>query len=765
MASRPALVPDLYTMRSRYTFLLSVLFSLYASAQSWELVTPVKNRGELASVRMVDATTGYTIDRMYGWVLKTTDAGASWERMPYNLIDHGRVLWMWDAQRGIIGGNLGRFYHTTDGWASVTEVYEITFGNVVAMHFVNDDLGWAGTESGKIARTTDGGHTWTEQTSGTTNAIVAMHFVNDTLGFAAATGAVLLRTTDGGATWTSLTTPITGNMRGIHFFDPLNGLAVGLGGQIIRTTDGGDTWTEQPSPTTNSLLGLFVRGDLLIAAGNWGTVMRSTDGGDSWTAQTTDQQDLYHAWIDPSGIGLVTGKGRVFRTVDNGASWQPVQIGTLHTVLNKVSFGTDQFGAAAGHLTMGGVEKGAIRTVDGGRTWTNIPTMGNVDWLGIHLRADGTGWIGGSEGATKSTTDFFATSTFHPGPEMAIRCAWAFDANTAIMGGGYINGGCYHTANAGQSWAQSPTGTPLDLWFVNDTLGFCGGEGGAIQRTTDGGLTWESLDEPSFAQINSVFFLNDTLGWFAGQGGGRTTDGGDTWTLMPGLPQYTMSIFFTDPDTGYAVSISGFVLRTTNGGTDWEEVVPALFDVTLGDAQLVDGTIVAVGESGDVWRATLGCPTVPHVPTVLRSGQTLCTAWRPQIQWYLDDEPLPGADGPCITTDVPGSYTVMITDALGCASAPSVPVQVIGTAVEGTGAERSRSAFSALPNPTSGELTLRFADAGPHTVLLCDAQGRVLRTERLNGPTAVVQLHALPAGLYFLRDVERGGAAVRVVRE
>ncbi len=125
-------------MLPRPALLLPAFLVLSASAQTWELVTPVKRQSELSSVIMVDATTGFAIDRALGFLLKTTDAGTSWERKPYNFFDNPRVLWMWDDQRGIAAAEAGRFYHTTDGWATITSVYEPTFNNLGSLFFLND---------------------------------------------------------------------------------------------------------------------------------------------------------------------------------------------------------------------------------------------------------------------------------------------------------------------------------------------------------------------------------------------------------------------------------------------------------------------------------------------------------------------------------------------------------------------------------------------------------------------------------------------------
>ena len=740
--------------------IICALTVISATAQEWQLVTPVKTRSELAAVHMVDATTGYTIDRALGFVLKTTDAGGSWDRMPYNLTDKPRALWMWDDLRGIIAANNGRFYHTEDGWSTITSVFEPTFNNLTSIVFVNDTVGWAGSENGRIVHTTDGGSTWTLQTTGNTNAVMALSFPDELHGFAVATGNVALRTVDGGENWTPMTLPEGISLRAVYFFDPLNGIAVGIGGVIARTADGGDTWVQGTSPTTNSLLGLHVRGNVVFAMGVNGVLLRSTDGGQTFSLQQLDLQDLLGAWINDQGLGLLVGEARVYRTTDAGATWQPVQIGTAHARLNKVSFGDQQHGAAAGWQTQGGFEGGILRTEDGGRHWSG--TASNSDWLAIHLRADGVGWQGGSSGINRRTTDYFATST--PGitsPAVAIRCAWSFNATTAIVAGGYINSGCYRTTDAGATWQHTAAGNILDIFFVDDLMGYCGGEGGDLYKTTDGGVTWQPLPSPALSEIHTVYFLDASIGYIAGSGSGwRTNDGGQNWTMMGGVPQWTMSIIFTDPNTGYAVSVSGQVVATTDGGDSWTTIVPAPFDALIGDAALVDGALIAVGRYGDVYRALLECPATADVPVIYANGAEICTGQAATIQWQFNGEPIPDATNPCLQPDAPGNYTLMVTDALGCTSAPSLPMQVIGTDVP----IRSVPAMNVYPNPASDAITITFTGSDTHHLRLYDAQGCQLREIRAGCASYRMDLRDLPAGLYHLRDLG-SDTVVRLVRE
>ncbi len=96
-----------------------------------------------------------------------------------------------------------------------------------------------------------------------------------------------------------------------------------------------------------------------------------------------------------------------------------------------------------------------------------------------------------------------------------------------------------------------------------------------------------------------------------------------------------------------------------------------------------------------------------------------------------------------------------------------MPVVVISTSVDEP--FDPAQGLHVMPNPTSGPITITFPSVNPgrdrsRDIVLCDAQGRVMWSERVRGASVTRSIEELPAGLYILREV--GSIhAVRVVRE
>jgi photosystem II stability/assembly factor-like uncharacterized protein len=73
-------------------------------------------------------------------------------------------------------------------------------------------------------------------------------------------------------------------------------------------------------------------------------------------------------------------------------------------------------------------------------------------------------------------------------------------------------------------------------------------------------------------QLNQVYFINSDTGWVTGNTGYifRTTDGGSTWLYsLSGTSANLSEIFFTDALEGFVIGNNGTILKTTDGGIGW----------------------------------------------------------------------------------------------------------------------------------------------------------------------------------------------------
>jgi photosystem II stability/assembly factor-like uncharacterized protein len=147
-------------------------------------------------------------------------------------------------------------------------------------------------------------------------------------------------------------------------------------------------------------------------------------------------------------------------------------------------------------------------------------------------------------------------------------------------------------ANAQPAWRELPPPTTHDLRrlvFLDSARGWVSGLNGAILRTTNGGMTWQTQQSGVSSEIHELFFLNDRLGWaltwtdfvdtltWFGTNILKTTNGGAVWTRtqFPTTGEFFSAIHFHDSLNGLMAGGFGRIVRTTNGGVPW---IPAVID-------------------------------------------------------------------------------------------------------------------------------------------------------------------------------------------
>jgi photosystem II stability/assembly factor-like uncharacterized protein len=140
------------------------------------------------------------------------------------------------------------------------------------------------------------------------------------------------------------------------------------------------------------------------------------------------------------------------------------------------------------------------------------------------------------------------------------------------------------------------------------------GSGGFIIRTTDGGDTWSVVSSGSTDRLHRVSFVGDT-GWAVGLSSVilKSTDAGLTWTPQDaGVTTHFRSVHFIDENVGWVAAspwgtpeMDGYVLKTTDGGDSWQVQLTEPSNAVC----FVDADSGLAGTTGGVYRTTDGGDT------------------------------------------------------------------------------------------------------------------------------------------------------------
>jgi photosystem II stability/assembly factor-like uncharacterized protein len=507
---------------------------------------------------------------------------------------------------------------------------------------------YAGTERRGVQRSRDGGLTW----SGLGNVRLPVEglvfsddrkvlYVSTDGGGVARIGFFKELSKDGGATMDTDPPAASGPFGGTVIdleLDPITPTtlyaATNVG--LFKSIDNGDSWqvTGLDSRPVFSVAVDPVNPNAVYAGTAGDGVLRSGDGGLTWTAAgdgPIQGKVLYDLAVDPSNSQTIYAAGRaahldgttsgdwgggVFKSLDGGTTWGQMNEGLPEGWVYALAVDPLQ----PSTLYAGTHSMGVFKSLDGGMTWapkndglvtTNHPSPDNlrIRSIAIDPRNPQNLTIGvwGGSGVFESDS---AAETWRlagrGGLRARVRSVAYNPVTPGVVYAGMAEGGARFTQHLpdddrwhpfpdqpGGGWNDFSIVSAIAVHPADGRTVFLGVYGAGVLRTTDGGQTWQAVNEglaaSSVTALVSLPTHPATL-YAATRGSGifESTDGGAHWSphAWAGPLDWAVDLAIdpSDPQTLYVATEangllpldlrSGAFLTTPQAPTDTPGLVP-----------------------------------------------------------------------------------------------------------------------------------------------------------------------------------------------
>jgi len=365
------------------------------------------------------------------------------------------------------------------------------------------------------------------------------------------------------------------------------------------------SWTWQnPYPNANSLrTSYFFDQSTGFYGGESGNLLKTTNGGANISIINTGNNYNNNAitFINSTTgyIGGGTNEKIIMKTINGGANWTVTNLGTPYSIKDIKFINANTGLAITTYQTV-------YITTNGGSNWTSsnsdAQVLNSINYLSPTLA-----YVSSSGGVLQKTTNGGVnwTSQVIATVSTSLYSVQFPDSLTGYVCGDY--GTVVKTTNGGANWTNvnSPVNTTIySLSFINATTGIAACEGGYFLKTTNGGTNWVAqMPYPAngFALNAAKYFASGVI-YLSGTYGNnmKSSDAGSTWlNLVAGRNTDIFSSYFINASTGFASTYAGYILKTTNGGTNWTEYLTPTSGNNITGLQFIDAnTGYAIPSSG-----------------------------------------------------------------------------------------------------------------------------------------------------------------------
>jgi photosystem II stability/assembly factor-like uncharacterized protein len=302
-------------------------------------------------------------------------------------------------------------------------------------------------------------------------------------------------------------------------------------------------WIKQNSPVADRLLSIhFVSPTMGYASGEYGRMLKTTDGGTSWNILNSGTNAAFHVVHFVNDTGYLFGNGpTLLRSTNGGNNWTPLTLtipgSTGYGYINSAAIFDGKNMIVCGEYVVDiNIKAFIARSTNAGTNW-QVQTHDSITaFNSIAFTDQYTGYVVGSTNSKISPI--------------------------------------LKTTDGGISWKAQQSnvyGNLYSVFFVNTTNGYVGGWNGTLLVTNNAGESWIARNY-GYKTISSIFATDTSTIYgvtdaFSTGEIYRTSDNGNTWTIQFNHSQPFQAIYFLDKQTGFAVGDSGYIFKTTTGGT------------------------------------------------------------------------------------------------------------------------------------------------------------------------------------------------------
>ncbi len=581
-------------------------------------------------------------------IYRTVNGGKTWEKVLYKDENTGAI------QVTIDPNNSNIIY--ADMWAGRQGPWE------------NGE--WQGTESG-LFKSTDGGTTWTKLTNGLPSIADGLGRIGFCIAASnsnrlyacvdATKGGGLYRSDDGGQSWTEQSTDPRLWGRGSDFaeckVDPKNADAVYIANVVTwKSTDAGKNWR----------------------------AIRGAPGGD----------DYHRLWINPEHpeiILLVSDQGAEI-TVNGGdtwSSWYNQPTAQFYHVSTDNAFPYNVYGGQQESGSVGIASRGN----DGQITFREWHPVGAEEYGYVAADPLDPNIIYGGKitrfNKLTAQVQNIAPEFGRGGKYRYVRTAPIIFSTVDPHSLFYAGNVLFKTINGGNSWQILSPDLTRNTWDVPASVGiytsdklkkmpqrgviytiapshksintiWVGTDDGLIQRTIDGGKTWQNItpaeitswnkvslidaghfdDQTAYAAINKIR-VDDMNPYIY-----KTHDGGKTWQkIVNGLPADPVNAVREDPISKGLLfaATERAVYVSFNDGNSWQPLRLNMPATSIRDLVIKDNDLVVATHGRSFWILD-DIAALRNIAKIKNTGETVLyqTGLFYRVRWNMNtDTPLP----------------------------------------------------------------------------------------------------------------------------